>query len=109
MIIRDLLEILELEKLLKLDLSERDVLFVKTYYEKTKELNDDEYYTSQISYMEDVWRCANTEKRIAYEEGVQEKTKSTIINMLNKGFNDNEIKEILNIGDDILNKIKKEF
>lgn len=62
----------ELEKLLKLDLSERDVLFVKTYYEKTKELNDDEYYTSQISYMEDVWRCANTEKRIAYEEGIEQ-------------------------------------
>lgn len=70
-----------MEKLIKLNiLTKRDELFVKTYYERTKDLNDDEYYTSQISYMEDVWRCANTEKRIAYEEG----KKNTLIETAKK-------------------------
>lgn len=62
----------ELKELLNFKLSKKDVLFVKTYYEKIKDLNDDEYYTSQISYEEDMWRCQNTEKRIAYEEGIEQ-------------------------------------
>jgi len=111
----------ELEKLLKLDISERDEKFVYTYYEKTKDLNDDEYYTSQISREEDLWRCANTEKKIAREEGIEQGIEqgmelgieqerlSTIKNMLDKGFSETEIKDILNLDDEKFSILKSQI
>ena len=121
----------EIEELLSMDLEEEDELFVKTYYERTKNLNDDDYYRSQISREEDLWRSMNTEKRIAYEDGVQEgieqgfeqgieqgiekgiqdgvnqKTIEAINNMLNSGCDESLIMKYLNVDENFLNKIKQ--
>lgn len=71
LIILDLTDVELLYILNNIDLSERDELFVKTYYERTKDLNDDEYYTSQISYEEDKWRWGNTMKKVGYDDGLE--------------------------------------
>lgn len=103
----------ELESLLKLDLSERDELFVRTYYERTKDLNDDEYYRSQISYEEDMWRCANTEKKIAYEEGIEQgieqSKKEAVRNMLSNNLDDDTIMKYLGIDKKTLANIKSKL
>ena len=62
----------EIDELLKLLKKERDVLFFKDFKEKLSELNKDDYFVSRISREEDLMRRANTEKKIAYNEGIEQ-------------------------------------
>ena len=100
--------------LIMLDLNKEDLEnlvlgdeFMKEYKERLEKLNEDETFTSAISYEEDQRYILNTEKWISFEEGmekgIQEKTIEFIRNMHRQNI---PLEQIASIAKLPLNEVK---
>jgi len=70
---------------------------MKEYKEKIETLNEDETFTSAISYEDDQKYILNTEKWISFEEGKEEGIKLIIQNIYKQNVSLEQISSIVNI------------
>ena len=98
----------EIDELLKLLKKERDVLFLKEFKEKLEELNKDDYFVSRISREEDLMRRANTEKKIAYNEGIEYNKIETAKNLKELNMDTEQISKVTGLSIEEIEKISAE-
>jgi len=71
--------------------------FMEEYKNRVEELNEDETFTSAISYEDDQKYILNTEKWISFEEGISQGISSTIKNMYKQNISIEQISNIVNM------------
>ena len=87
--------------------------FVEAYEDKVTDLNNQETFRSFMSYEEDQELIQNTEKAMAYEDGISqgiEQNKLEIAkNMLAKKMDISTVSELTGLDADTLEKLSKEI
>ena len=83
--------------------------FVKEYEDKVTELNNQETFRSFMSYEEDQRLIQNTEKKMAYEKGVEQNKLEIAKNMLKKNMDIDTISELTGLDINTLQKLSKEM
>ena len=99
---------LDLEKEELERLSKGDDL-VKEFAEKLIKLNEDETFQSAMTYEEDQKLILNTEKQMAFSDGIKEKNKEVVIGMLKDNLDINLISKYTNTTIEEIEQIKKEY
>ena len=86
---------------------------MEAYEDKVTNLNNQETFKSFMSYEEDQRLIQNTEKKMAYEEGVEQGTKQNKLeiakNMLKKNMDIDTISELTGLDINTLQKLSKEM
>lgn len=80
--------------------------FMENYEKSLNELNDDEYFQTDITREEDMIMCFNTEKELAYQKGVEERNQEIVSNMLKENMNLELIHNITKLSMDEIIKIQ---
>lgn len=79
--------------------------FMEEYKNRVEELNEDETFTSAISYEDDQKYIMNTEKWISFEEGKEQGINLTIQNMYKQKLSLEQISSIVNLPIEQIKKI----
>lgn len=103
----------EYKHLIMLDLKTSDLKrlskgddFIMEFEEKITALNEDETFQSLMTYEQDQKFILNTEKRISFEEGAEQKKKEIAKSMLEKDMDIETISEITNLTIEEIEKLK---
>ena len=110
----------EYKHLIMLDLEKDDLDkisngddFVEAYEDKVTDLNNQETFRSFMSYEEDQELIQNTEKEMAYEDGISQGIEQRNVeiakNMLAKKMDISTVSELTGLDADTLEKLSKEI
>lgn len=80
--------------------------FVKEFEDKITKLNETETFQSAMTYEQDQKLILNTEKRISYNEGMEQKQIEIAKSMLNKNIEINLISELTGLTEEEINNLK---
>ena len=81
--------------------------FVEEFEKKVTDLNEQETFKSAMTYEEDQKLIKNTEKRIAYEEGMEQRNIEIAKNMLNLNLPIESISKITGLDIDTIKELSK--
>ena len=111
----DMEKVKEYKHLIMLDLEKDDLDkisngddFVEAYEDKVTDLNNQETFRSFMSYEEDQELIQNTEKAMAYEEGIKQEKLEIAKNMLAKKMDISTVSELTGLDTNTLQKLSKE-
>ena len=111
----DMEKVKEYKHLIMLDLEKDDLDkisngddFVEAYEDKVTDLNNQETFRSFMSYEEDQELIQNTEKAMAYEEGIKQEKLEIAKNMLAKKMDISIVSELTGLDTNTLQKLSKE-
>ena len=112
----DMEKVKEYKHLIMLDLEKDDLEkmsngddFVEAYEDKVTDLNNQETFRSFMTYEEDQELIQNTEKAMAYEEGVEKRNIEIAKNMLAKKMDISTVSELTGLDIDTLEKLSHEI
>ena len=112
----DMEKVKEYKHLIMLDLEKDDLDkisngddFVEAYEDKVTDLNNQETFRSFMSYEEDQELIQNTEKAMAYEEGIKQEKLEIAKNMLAKKMDISTVSELTGLDADTLEKLSNEM